>query len=151
MEDLNNLTLKELQQIARNLGVDKAEKLLSKDAAISVISALQSKTVAPVIDDSQKDVEKYESKKERMKRHLDAQPKVRFLIPLDIGEKKGAIETVILNGYRYNIPKGEFVEIPQQVADVLSDAYKLTSTAGANIRLDRVDPKTNKPVADILA
>ena len=79
------------------------------------------------------------TKAEIMRAKLEKQPKVRFFLPLVGAEKpgvirevmkhgrmeqvvvSGAVETVQLNGFKTFIPKGRFVEIPQQVADVLSD------------------------------
>jgi len=59
------------------------------------------------------------SKAEIMKAALAVQPKVRILIPLMPDEKFGVTESVILNGYRLNITKGVYVDVPEQVANVI--------------------------------
>lgn len=69
------------------------------------------------------------SKAERMKEHLAKQPKVRIIIPLEPKEKLGATESVILNGYPFYIKKGVYVEVPQQVADVIMEARNETEAA----------------------
>lgn len=54
-----------------------------------------------------------------MRDFLAKQPKVRIMIPLANGEKTGVTQSVILNGYPMYIRKGEYVEVPEQVAQVL--------------------------------
>ena len=55
------------------------------------------------------------------------QPKVRIFIPLGIGEKRGkhAYESVTINGYRMELPKGEYVTVPQGVADIIEAHYNI--------------------------
>lgn len=64
------------------------------------------------------------SKAAIMKKKLAAQPKVRILVSLEGGEKFGITKSVILNGYRMNIIKGIYVDVPEQVADVLSESQQ---------------------------
>lgn len=64
------------------------------------------------------------SKAEQMRDKLKAEPKVRVLIPLANGEKAGVTQSVILNGYSMYIRKGEYVEVPQSVAEVLDIKLK---------------------------
>lgn len=68
------------------------------------------------------------SKAARMKEKLSKQNKVRILIPLD-GDKFGATTPVTLNGYRMNILKGIYVEVPMQVADIIADSQQQTLKA----------------------
>jgi hypothetical protein len=68
-------------------------------------------------------------KAERMKEHLAKQPKVRIIIPLEPNEKPGGTESVILNGYPFFIKKGVYVEVPEQVADVIMESRKETDAA----------------------
>ena len=72
-----------------------------------------------------------------MKEALDKQPKVSFMIPLSEGENEGAYETVCLNGYSMKIKKGEMVELPKQVAEILADSYKIQMTAGSDKLISR--------------
>lgn len=115
------------------------------DTAVQVKDEKTGKVIdplAPTAEDranERTDVKKWEGKAARMKAHLAAQPKVSFLIPLGFGEKKGAYETVIMNGYRLNIMKGVMVEIPRQVAELLAESYQLTAEAGQEFAVDRTD------------
>ncbi len=73
---------------------------------------------------------------------LAKQPKVRIFIPLGINEKKGKCppESVTINGYRMELPKGEYVTVPQGVADLIEKHYNMTAEnteAGEAYRLDR--------------
>jgi len=73
---------------------------------------------------------------------LDKQPKVNFMIPLSPGEQPGAYETVQINGYRLVIRKNEMVEIPQAVAQLLAEKYRINLTAGEEARVDRASDVT---------
>lgn len=64
------------------------------------------------------------------KEKLAAEPKIRFMIPFDIGEKKGAYETVNINGYRLTIMKGVYVDLPESVVKVLSRFHQVSMEAG---------------------
>lgn len=55
---------------------------------------------------------------------LDLAPKVMFMCPLG-DEKPGSEEIVQINGYKYTIKKGHMVEIPQPVAAILANKYKV--------------------------
>lgn len=50
------------------------------------------------------------------------EPKVRIKIPKDPLNKQDEVVPVCLNGYNYFIKRGETVEVPQTVADVLTEA-----------------------------
>jgi hypothetical protein len=82
---------------------------------------------------------------------LAKQPKVRVMIPLDIGEKRGAYETVIIKGLRLNIMKGVMVEVAESVAKIIETSYRLTAEVGQDLLIDRIDPKTGLPVSDRLS
>lgn len=84
-------------------------------------------------------------KAERMRDALAAEPKVRILVPLSSGEKPGVTQSVILNGYSLYIRKGEYVEVPQSVADVLEvkmkhklavENHPLRAAAGGEVKMD---------------
>ena len=64
----------------------------------------------------------------RMKEVLCSQPTVTFQVPLAEGEKT-THEVVIINGYKLLIKKGVTVELPKQVAQLISDHYRLTLEA----------------------
>lgn len=178
-------TLKQLQAELVELGIpaDAAEGFKTRAVALATIETLKaSQTVtteaAPkrvaTLEEKVNPVEEkqiarqYQDKADTMRRKLEAQPKVRFFLPISEQEKpgvvrevmrngrkeqiyvSGAVETVQLNGYKVLIPKGVFVDVPQQVADVLSDAMRLTQNAGANLLIDRIDPQTGAPVSQRL-
>ena len=81
-------------------------------------------------------------KAERMRLHLEAQPKVPIMIPLSQGEVSGSTESVILNGYRLNIRKGEYVYVPEQVARVIMESQAQTQQAIENYFLMNADGKS---------
>lgn len=104
-----------------------------------------------------------------MQDKLSKQPKVSILIPLEPAEKAGvveertdkqgrtyqahvggAIETVQLNGFKYMIPKGKYVPVPQQIAEIISRSQQQTLEAGSNISMDRIDPKTGRPMNEVI-
>lgn len=71
----------------------------------------------------------HKSKAARMKEALEKQEKVPVFVPLDGKEKKGTQLPVTLNGYRVNVPKGLYVKVPQQVAQVIMDSLNQTQEA----------------------
>jgi len=112
---------------------------------------------------------RWKSKAEAMRDKLLAQEKVSILIPVDPTEKagvvewrtdkygqpyqvhlSGAIESVQLNGYKFLIEKGKYTQVPRQIAEVISKSQQQTLEAGSDIRIDRIDPNTGKPVAESL-
>lgn len=78
----------------------------------------------------------HETKVERMKKNLAKQEVKSIMIPLGPKEKLGSTLPVTLNGYRLNIPKGIYVDVPMQVAQIVADSQNQTIRAGENIRLD---------------
>lgn len=58
---------------------------------------------------------------------LSKEPKVKMMIPLDPGEKAGAYRTVSINGYRFDVRKNTMIDLPQSVAQLIADAYRITS------------------------
>jgi len=74
---------------------------------------------------------------------LAKQPKVNFIIPLAEGENPGAYDTVQINGYRLTIQKGVMVELPQAVANLLAEKYRINMTAGSEKRIDSRPDKTD--------
>lgn len=77
------------------------------------------------------------SDEEKTRRSLESKPKVSFMIPLEPKEPAGSIETVIINGYRIEIPKGKIVSVPQPVAEILANKYKVEMEVGERMRIDR--------------
>ncbi len=55
-----------------------------------------------------------------MKKYLDSQPKLRVKIPHNSANHKDeAPVTVRVNGYLYVIKRGEAVEVPEQIYNIL--------------------------------
>ena len=137
--------LSELHKILREkYHFETPEIFTSKKQAEEVIKKLDAKAKVTVVGDTKADKRHYASKAAAMKAKLDAQPKIRMLIPLTGKEKKGlASESVILNGYRTDWPKGEYINVPEQIADVLSDSLQQTSEAGKEFLADRTTEVEN--------
>jgi hypothetical protein len=160
---------------------EDAEKFEGKPPLIATINALRAanaakkvekvKTLNPPEDPKEERLteRRWRGKAEKMRAKLEGQPKIRYFIPLE-GEEKpgvvrevvvkgrkefvhvsGAIETVQLNGYKTLIPKGRFVNLPQQVAEVLSASVENTQKAGEQFLATRPDPNTGKEVGDKLS
>ena len=81
----------------------------------------------------------------RTKEIMDKEPKVSYIIPLQIGERKGAYETASINGYKLTIQKGVRVMIPEPFAKLLDEMLGIQETVGQDMRVDR-----NKDVQDAL-
>jgi len=69
--------------------------------------------------------QKFQNKIDMMKNHLENQPKVSILIPLEKGEKKGAAQPFCINGYRFTVPKGTMTQVPQQVAEMIAERFNV--------------------------
>ncbi len=81
----------------------------------------------------------------KMKEHLAKQRKVSIMIPLEVGVAPEVAEkipfVVNMNGYRFSIKRGVFVEVPEQVADMIKARLESEGKIGRNLRIDR-DQKT---------
>lgn len=154
-DPLEEKTMQELREqlIAREFV--GADLLNTKAQAIAILNALDKKAeqtptpaaapVDKVKDNESQDRRHYFGKAKIMKDFCDAQPKVDFIIPLGIGEKRGAIETWQANGYRLNMLKGVRIKIPANVADALAESYQLTAVAGEEFAIDRQKTDPNSP------
>ena len=71
----------------------------------------------------------YKTKLQRIKDSLAKQPKVKIIIPKEKSESNGAYETVQINGYLIQIKKGVYVEVPEQVAQIIMDSQQQTEEA----------------------
>lgn len=84
------------------------------------------------------------SKAEKMKAHLLKQSRVRILVPVAKGEHHAVPMSVTLNGYRLDFPKNTYVELPDQVADIVMKSQAQTDTA---LRVSRIDGDKGKEEA----
>ena len=69
------------------------------------------------------------SKEETMKKALAKQPKKTVFIPLGETENIRATKSVILDGYRLNIQKGVYVDVPEQVFEIIMESEKQARVA----------------------
>ncbi len=81
--------------------------------------------------------EAVEKAKLTTKEILEREEKVNFYIPLESGEKAGAVETVTINGYRTVVKKGVMQMLPKSVVAMLAEHYKISAEAGKEMRADR--------------
>ena len=75
-----------------------------------------------------------------MKAALDKQPKVSIMIPFEAGENPEAAKKVPfhvnLNGYAMDLPRGQYIEVAQQVADVIRERLESEGKIGKQWRID---------------
>lgn len=89
----------------------------------------------------------HQSKALAMKENLSKQQKVRIFVPLEGKEKKGTQLPVTLNGYRVNVPKGLYVDVPEQVGDVIAESLNQTQAAtDIPQNLENIDDATKQRV-----
>ena len=86
------------------------------------------------------------SKADTMKKRLLLQDRVKILIPVESGTDPSVKQSVNLNGYRLDLPKNTYIEIPQQIAEVIMNSQKQQIEALQPFRTDR-----KKEVEDALA
>jgi len=173
-EKLMKLTVKELRVELVKLGMseDEAENFETKKPLIATINILRTNVLVATATSGKlkKEKAKYLSKKETMRARLMKQRRVRILIPTQGSEKPGVVKWVFneitkrkeqvlvsgaytpvqLNGFKWIVPHGSYEEVPEQIADVISDAQNMTAKAGRESLIDRLDDKTGKPVRDRL-
>lgn len=170
--------LEELQKEAISLGMPKedAEKFESEgllQATINTLKAVKADTKVSLEEKpnpkEERDTERHwQSKADRQKAYFDSLPKVRILIPCEGEEKPGQIEEVLddrgnkvlkisgavwsktFNGYKVIVPKGVYTEISEAVADNIAEEFNQVQKSNARFSIDRIDPKTNRPVAEQL-
>ena len=75
------------------------------------------------------------TKAERQFEFFCSQPRKTIFIPYLAGEKKGTLQTPIINGLKVGIRKGEYVDLPQGIADVIMESLNQTAKAEMESRL----------------
>lgn len=178
MTKLKDLSMNQLKDKAIEAGMPKesVSAFNSKAQLIAVIEGMKSKPklIDPAKAAEETPVEKrkadraWESKRDRMGRHLEKQPKVGMMIPCEVGEKAGVVESKVvdgirvfnhitggvkpktINGYTWLMPKGKMTQVPQQVFELVSRELNILASLGEKHSLDRVDPETGKPVREAL-
>lgn len=104
--------------------------------------AIERKKVSEVIRKATKeakDAKKGIDQAQLTKDILAVKKHISFLVPIADGESQNAAETVQINGYRLTIKKGVMVVVPEAVALILAEKYRIGMTAGAKNRIDRDD------------
>jgi len=104
-----------------------AKKSIEKEVEISEVETSNNEALKdkPMVGEVVRPL----TKKEIIKAKLASQPKVRIIIPKEKNESEGAFETVQINGYTLQIKKGVYVEVPQQVADIIMESNKQINDA----------------------
>lgn len=104
----------------------------------------QAQPAAPVVNEqvaSKKADVALRNDAKSMKAHLDKQPKVSIMIPFEVGENpingKNVPFHCNLNGYALDIPRGVYVDVPLQIADMIKERLESEGKIGAEWRLDR--------------
>ena len=86
----------------------------------------------------------------KMKRHLESQKQISIMIPFEVGENpengKRVKFHVNLNGYAVDIPRGIYVDVPEQIADIIKARLESEGKMGADWRLDR-DPNKQEALS----
>jgi len=171
-EELMKLTIKDLREILVKLGMSEedAESFEKKKTLIATINTLRSQVKVETPGELKKEKKRYLSKKEIMRAKLMKEPRVRIKIPLQGKEKVGIVNWVYnkarkrkeqvyvsgaytpfqINGFKWFVPHGVYNDVPETVAKMLDEVDKLTEKAGKPFLIDRLDPKTGKPVRDKL-
>lgn len=76
-----------------------------------------------------------------MKAALDKQPKVSIMIPFEAGENpetgKKVPFHVNINGYAVDYPRGQYIEVPRQIADMVRERLESEGKIGSQWRVDR--------------
>lgn len=79
----------------------------------------------------------------KMKAALDKQKKVSIIIPFEAGENpetgKKVPFHVNLNGYAQDFPRGQYIEVPEQIAQIIKERLESEGKIGSQWRIDR-DP-----------
>ena len=76
-----------------------------------------------------------------MKKKLLMQPRVMLMIPREMSEDPSIKQSVTLNGYRLDLPKQTYIEVPKQVFEVLKESLNQTEAALSRGRIDGNDKK----------
>lgn len=154
--DYAEMTYADLKAAAKEKGLaatgTKEELLARLEGAEPVETDLEPADEPAIVPESEPVTEKkpvteqqvekeWRSDIQKMKAHLEKQPKVSIMIPLEQGVPPEAADkipfVVNLNGYRLAIKRGVFVQVPQQVAEIVQERLESEGKIGSEYRLDR--------------
>ena len=153
MSEYTEMAYAELQKAAKEAGVNakgtKDELIARLEGGVETAEVPEAPVAQPEAPAAPKAASEQEVEKEwnadqnKMKAHLDAQPKVSIMIPLEQGVPPEQAEkvpfTVNINGYRLSIKRGVFVAVPQQVAEMVKERLESEGQIGKSLRIDN-DP-----------
>jgi hypothetical protein len=78
---------------------------------------------------------------QKMKAHLESQRKVSIMIPFEVGENpengKKVPFHVNLNGYAMDLPRGQYIDVPEQIAEIIKERLESEGKIGSQWRVDR--------------
>lgn len=111
------------------------EKAVESKAKESVVSAKEP------VSDAVKAQKAMEAKKERSRRILEEGPQIATFIPLEPGEREGAVCRVRHNGNLYEYEKGVQHVVPVPINEIIMESIGVRQSAGQSMRADR-DQKT---------
>lgn len=77
------------------------------------------------------------SKAETMKKHLLEQPRVSIFVPKAETEDPKIKLSVTLNGYRLDLPKNVYLEVPLQIAEVIRESLNQQASALLPFQINR--------------
>ena len=161
---LGEYTVKELQAMATGEGIFQAEAFNTKAQLIALISnvrsmkAVSKANVVTMFNPAQAKVGSYDAKKveqsweekrDRTRKTLLKGKKTMMMIPLDIGEKRGAYMPVIVNGWRLDYMKGVMhSDVPEAISEIIKNSLNMTMEAGSEHLIDnlgsKIDEKTGQ-------
>jgi hypothetical protein len=172
------IKFEKLQKEAFELGmpkedIEKFRDMGTLEAAVNSMKAIKADKIVSLEENAdpkeEKETEKHwTSKADRQKAYFDSRPKVRILIPCEGDEKPGVVEekevngrlemvavsgaiwSKTFNGYRVIVPKGVYTEVSEAVADNIADEFNQVQKSNAQFSIERIDPKTGKPVREQL-
>ena len=176
---LMELSMNQLREkaVASGMATELVQTFSTKTQIIGVIEALEakaksvdpSKSGAETPKEKKSSDEAWLSKRARMGRQLEKQPKVGISLPLEVGEKVGVVESrvvngvrefkvisgsfreKIMNGYKWILPKGVMTQVPKQIYEKLSNEINAMAKLGSEHSIDRIDKRTGAPVRDALS
>ena len=85
-----------------------------------------------------------EGKAKLMKDNLLTQSRVTVMIPVDSGSDASVPFSVQLNGYRLDLPRNQYIAVPEQVAEIIQNSHNQTVAA---LSRDRIDGDSRKESA----
>jgi len=177
---MEELTLNELRLKAVALGMpeEDAKSFSKKAPLVATIKIMEADkpvqrvaTLNPPADPKEERASdrNWLGKAEAMRKKVMAEPLKGIMLPLEGSDEPGVVEwatdakgnqyqihksgsvwPVTQNGFKYLVPKGKMVDVPESVYEILANAINITASAGRELRIDRKDPNTGGTVADQL-